>query len=99
MEARDLKWKEDIKAKEERVQNAAKFLAEELGSPGVIKFFSLLSDTEISALGNAFHDGDYSRGRPRLLTEQEIEAKFGPGGVGTWRCRMMADSPDFAILH
>jgi hypothetical protein len=39
------------------------------------------------------------RGRPRLLTEQEIEAKFGPGGVGTWRCRMMADSPDFAILH
>ena len=72
------KWQEAEKAKAERVQDAAKFLVQELGIPGVLKFFSLLGDAKIYPLWSAFHDGDWSRGRPsRLLTEEEISVKFG----------------------
>jgi hypothetical protein len=76
-EASLLKWKEDQKAKAERVQEAAKFLTSKLGCSGVLEFFSLLGDAEISALKSAFHHGDWSSGRPRLLTEAEISVKFG----------------------
>ena len=62
------KREEFEKANAECVRNAAKFLISKLGCSGVLELFRLLGDTHISELGQAFRDGDYSRGSPRLLT-------------------------------
>jgi len=77
IEERRRKGEEAEKARTECVHNAAKFLISKLGYSGILELFRLLGDTHISKVGDAFHDGDYSCGSPRLLTEAEIEAKFG----------------------